>query len=175
MQTSTKQLVLGRITSTFGVKGWVKIYSYTQPKENIFSYPSWLIKLAGQEQQLKVVEGKVHGKGLIAKLKGVDSPEAAQIYLGQELCINESDLPQLEEGNYYLTQLLNLSVINLQQETLGKVAGFIETGANSVIQVKPCSNSLDKQTRLIPLVMPQKVTQVNLEEGYLTVDWHADY
>lgn len=175
MQTSTKQLVLGRITSTFGVKGWVKIYSYTQPKENIFSYQPWQINLAGQKQHLTVTQGKVHGKSLIAKLEGIDTPEAAQMYLGQNLSVAASALPPLEEGNYYLSQLLNLSVINLHQETLGKVSGFIETGANPVMQVKPCTGSLDKQARLIPLVLPQIVTEVNLEAGYLKVDWHADY
>lgn len=175
MQTDTELLVLGRITSTFGIKGWVKVYSHTDPKENIFSYRPWLLKQNNQRVELKFVEGKVHGKGLIAKLEGVDNPEAAAIYLGQDIYLSQDKLPTLAEGNYYLSQLLGLEVVNLQGDVFGRVASFIETGANDVLVVKPSPTSVDKQERLIPLVMPQIVTDVDLASGRLTVDWYADY
>lgn len=175
MQTDTELLVLGRITSTFGIKGWVKVYSHTHPKENIFSYRPWLLKQNNRLVELKFVEGRVHGKGLIAKLEGIDNPESAAIYLGQNIYLSQDTLPELEEGNYYLSQLIGLEVINLQGDVFGRVANFIETGANDVLVVKPSSTSMDKQERLIPLVMPQIVTDVDLASGRLTVDWYADY
>lgn len=175
MQKQAELLVLGQITSTFGVKGWVKVFSYTQPKENIFSYTPWLIKQNNQQVALKLMQGKTQGKGLIAKLEGVNSPEDAAEYLGKDLYLDPANLPVLEEDDFYLNQVLGFKVINLQDELLGEVAGFIETGANDVVIVKPCIASLDKQERLIPLVLPQIVKQANFEAGTLIVDWHADY
>lgn len=177
-QASSKQddeVLLGKITSTFGIKGWVKVYSYTDPMENLLQYSHWQILLRGQRQVIRKLDGRVHGKGLVARLDGVDTPEAAQLLAGAEILLHRSKLPNLPEGDYYWNQLAGLQVVNTEGQLYGEVDYLMETGANDVLVVKPCQGSLDRQERLIPWRMPQVVRRVDLVAGLIEVDWDADF
>jgi len=169
------EVLLGRITSVFGIKGWVKVYSYTEPMENLLDYPVWTLRHQGKTLTVIKTDGRKQGKGLVAKLKGYDTPEAAKLLAGAEICLPEEALPPLAEGEYYWNQLLGLQVFNTQGQLYGKVDYLLETGANDVLVVKPSEGSLDKQERLIPWLLPDVIRQVNLESGILEVDWDADF
>lgn len=168
-------VVLGRFNSPFGVQGWVKVYSYTEPMENIQSYKPWLIKQKDGWQPIKVKAVKTQGKGLIAKLDNIDTPEAARLYCEVEIAVPKSALPNLDEGDFYWSQLQNLKVINESGELLGRVDHLMETGANDVLVVKGDAESIDRETRLIPYVPEQVVRLVDLESGTIRVDWGSDY
>lgn len=178
IQVSGKQadeVLLGKITSTFGIKGWVKVYSYTDPMENLLQYSHWHVLLRGQRQVIRKLDGRIHGKGLVARLDGVDTPEAAQLLAGAEILLQRSELPALAEGDYYWNQLIGLQVVNQQGQFYGEVDYLMETGANDVLVVKPCNGSLDRQERLIPWRVPQVVRKVDLAAGRIEVDWDADF
>lgn len=168
-------IVLGKITSVFGIKGWVKVYSYTYPMENLLAYPTWQLKLNGQSKLVHKLDGRKHGKGLIAKLEGIDTPEDARLLSGAEILLSKAKLPKLEEGDYYWSQLIGLEVTNLEGKIFGKVHSLLETGANDVLVVKACQGSFDKQERLIPWLIPDVVRQVNLKTAKIEVDWDADF
>ncbi|SFX29359.1 ribosome maturation factor RimM [Marinospirillum alkaliphilum] len=169
------EILLGKITSIFGVKGWVKVYSYTDPMENLLKYSSWQVLHNGQRRNFRKLDGKRHGKGLIARLEGIETPEAARLLAGAEILLSRSELPDLPQGEYYWSQLVGLDVYNQQGQFYGKVDYLLETGANDVLVVKPCTGSLDQEDRLIPWRMPEVVRQVDLEAGRLEVDWDADF
>lgn len=168
-------VVLGRFNSPFGIQGWVKVYSYTEPMENIQSYKPWLVKLKNEWQPVKVKTVKKQGKGLIAKLDTIDTPEAARLYCEVEIAVPKSALPSLDTGDYYWSQLQNLKVITESGELLGRVDHLLETGANDVLVVKGDAESVDRETRLIPYVPEKVVKMVDLESETIRVDWGSDY
>lgn len=167
-------VVMGRIGAPWGVKGWVKVYSFADSPENLLDYETFLIERPGGLQKIELEELKPHGQGFVAHIKGCDVREQTGAYTGCELLIPKSELPALEEG-YYWYQLEGLRVINLQDEVLGKVHHLMETGANDVLVVRGDEQSIDKEERLLPYVEGQVVKAVDLEQGVIKVDWEKDY
>jgi len=167
--------VLGRITTVYGIKGWVKVYSHTDPMENILTYSPWLLKIDGKLKSVEIEAGKKHGKGLVAKLSGVDDREIARKYCGLDIAVEQSRLPELEEGEFYWSQLENLSVYTVSGELLGRVHHLMETGANDVLVVRGNAESIDRNERLIPYLPDQVVKEIDLEAGTIRVDWDPEF
>ena len=172
--TAEDLVVLGKITSVHGVRGEVKIYSFTDPIDNLLDYPTWTLKRDGEVKQVELVSGRLQGKVLVAKLKGLDDREVARTYAGFDICVPREQLPDLEDGEFYWHQLEGLKVIDLQGQLLGRIDHLLETGANDVMVVKPCAGSLDDRERLLPYT-EQCVQQVDLAAGEMRVDWDADF
>lgn len=168
-------VVLGRFTSTYGVQGWIKVYSFTEPMENILSYSPWLVRKNGTWQPIKRVGGKKHGKGLIAKLDGFDSPETVRVFGEAEIAAPKTQLPQLAPGEFYWSQLENLLVYTESGVLLGRVDHLMETGANDVLVVKGTEESIDREERLIPWLPDQVVKEIDLDSGLMRVDWDPEF
>ncbi len=169
------EVLLGKITSIFGIKGWVKVYSYTDPMENLLAYPQWILRHQGKTFTVKKADGRRQGKGLVAKLEGYSTPEEAKTLAGAQILLEKKELPDLPAGEFYWNQLIGLQVVNCQGQLYGRVDYLMETGANDVLVVKPIKGSLDRQERLIPWLQPEVIKQVDLESGILSVDWDADF
>ncbi len=170
-------LLAGTITGAYGIKGWVKIHSYTEPQENFLQFSEWRLKRRGVLEPIEFDAGKRHGKGLVAHIAGVDDRTQAESYRGLEIAVPATELPTLEEGDYYWHQLQGLRVWCVTGEDrylLGEVDYLIETGANDVLVVRACSGSIDDRERLIPYLPGNVVTVVDLERGVLEVDWFLE-
>lgn len=163
-------VVVGRIAGLYGVRGWVKVFSHTQPRENILSYATWYLKMQGSWVARELETGRIHGKGIVAKLRGCDDRDAAATLMRCDVAIHRDQLPQAAPGEYYWADLEGLRVTNLQGVELGVVEHLLETGANDVLVVKR-----DQEERLIPFVQGQFVTKIDLEAGEMTVDWDPDF
>ncbi len=163
-------VVVGRIAGLYGVRGWVKVFSHTQPRENILSYATWYLKMQGRWVARELETGRIHGKGIVAKLRGCDDRDAATTLMRCDVAIHRDQLPQAAPGEYYWADLEGLRVSNLQGVELGVVDHLLETGANDVLVVKR-----DQEERLIPFVQGQFVTNIDLEAGEMTVDWDPDF
>lgn len=167
--------IVGKVTTAFGIKGWVKVHSFTDPMKGILDYKNWLLKIKGQWQPYKVKEAKPQGKGIVAKFEGVDDRDLALALSQIEIAVLSSDLPQLAENEFYWSQLVGLNVVNKSDELLGKIDSLFNSGApHDVMSVKGCEGSLDQQERLIPYV-DQVVGEVDLDAGVMQVDWEADF
>src|SRR5262245_25823620 len=129
-------VVIGRLGKPFGVKGWLKLHSFTEPAENIFTYSTWHLQQSGIWSPARIEGHKIQGLSLLVKFVGCDTPEQAQGYTNTHIAIERQQLPSLEEGNYYWADLEGLSVINQQGILLGQVMGLLDTGANDVLIVK---------------------------------------
>ncbi len=175
MMINDQRVKLGRITAVYGIKGWVKIYSNTEPMQNIFTYAPWQVCINGQWQTVKVKQGKRHGKGLIALLDHCENREQAKVYSGADIAVEQQQLPPLDEGDYYWSQLFGKSVETNTGLTLGKVDHMLATGANDVMVVKASEGSVDDRQRLIPWLPEQVVKQVDLTRGVIQVDWDVDF
>ena len=167
-------IVVGKIFSVHGVRGEVKVYSFTDPIENLLDYRNWTLRREGSVKQVELVSGRSNKKELVAKLKGLDDRDEARLLSGYEICISRSLLPDLTEDEYYWYQLVGLKVINQDEQLFGKVDHLLETGANDVMVVKPCAGSLDDRERLLPYT-GQCVLKVDLAAGEMRVEWDADF
>lgn len=180
--------VLGKITGFYGVKGWLKLYSYTDPRENIVQYSSLKIKLSRQDKKqrhqsdewrdIHLDSGKAHGKGVVAHFTGYDTREAAADLIGSELAVHRSDFKAIAKDEYYWTDLINLKVVNLEGIVLGHVSRLMETAANDVLVIKSEQNNTGKKTIdevLIPFVLGLYIERVNIDAGIIEVDWQADW
>lgn len=143
-------IVIGKIYSVHGVRGEVKVYSFTDPTENLLQYKTWTLKREGNVKQVELVSGRGNDKFLVAKLKGLDDREEARLLAGYEICVPRNLFPELTDGEYYWYQLEGLKVIDQLGQLLGKIDHLLETGANDVMVVKPCAGSLDDRERLLP-------------------------
>jgi 16S rRNA processing protein RimM len=161
-------VTLGKIVGVFGVKGWVKVFSETRPREQIFKYSPWLLVLNGDEFEVEVLEGRQQGKGLIASLKGYTDCEDARKLVGSEILVSQESLPKTGKNEYYWSQLTGLNVVNLQGIELGKVVNLFETGANDVLVVK------GEKERLIPFT-EFAVIDVDIDSSNIVVDWDEDF
>lgn len=169
-ESRQEYIVVGRINGIFGVRGWVKIFSHTQPRENILGYVTWYLKKQGEWVACELDTGRVHGKGVVAKLKGCDDRDAAAALMGNTIAIRREQLPQTGADEYYWSDLVGLKVITLEGVVLGVVDSLLETGANDVLVVMQ-----DGTERLIPFVQGQFVKNVDLNEGVITVDWDPEF
>ena len=167
-------IVVGKIFSVHGVRGEVKVYSFTDPIENLLSYRNWTLRRDGSVKQVELVSGRSTQKDLVAKLKGLDDRDEARLLSGYEICISRSLLPNLTNGEYYWYQLVGLKVIDQLGQLFGKIDHLLETGANNVMVVKPCAGSLDDRERLLPYT-EQCVLAIDLGAGEMRVDWDADF
>lgn len=175
MTDSADELVVGAINGVYGIKGWVKVYSYTSPLEQILAYQPWILRKGAKQKALKIADGKAHGKGIIILPDGFETRSDAESLIGYEIWINRTQLPDLPEGEFYWHELQGMTVINEANLVLGKVEQIIETGANDVLVVKSNEASIDDRERLIPLVMDQVVLRVDTAVREIRVDWDADY
>ena len=163
-------LNVGEVSGVFGVKGWIKVFSFTQPRENILTYPSWILKKGKTSKAFKLADGRRQGKLVVAALEGINDRDQAAELTGWKILITKDQLPEPEAGEYYWVDLIGLKVINLDGQVLGTVDHLLETGANDVLVVK----DNDKE-RLIPFVQPQTIVKVDLDDGSILVDWDADF
>ncbi|MBB6523301.1 ribosome maturation factor RimM [Pseudoteredinibacter isoporae] len=182
MSSSSSNLVtVGRITGVFGIKGWVKVHSDTEPRENILEYSPWWLKTRHGVKPVEIDQAKPHGNGLIAHIKGVDDRTLAEGYTKVDIAVERDQMPELEDGEYYWHQLVGLKVISEHggsPQLLGKVQKLMATGANDVLVVKGDKaelGSLDNKERLVPYVPGQFVTSVDLQAGEVRVDWDPEF
>jgi 16S rRNA processing protein RimM len=177
MNKPEKYAVVARITGAHGIKGWVKVHSYTQPTENVFDYKPWQIELDGCKQAFEADSFRSQGKGIVAHLCGVDDRNQAEALSGLDVCVLREQFDVLEDDEHYWYELQGLKVYSLVEEVrvlLGEVSGFLETGANDVLMVKGCSHSIDQKERLIPYV-DQFLLKVDTDEGEILVDWDPEF
>ncbi len=167
-------LVIGRINGVYGIKGWVRIHSFTEPAENLLGYRDWKIRRRDGWEAISIDSGKRQGKGLIAHIEGVDDRTAAEALKGSDIAVPLAELPELEGEEYYWHQLQGLSVVG-NGELLGQVDHLLETGANDVLVVLPCEGSRDERKRLIPWLRPDVVKAVDLQQQTIDVDWDPEF
>ncbi|MHB8623527.1 MAG: ribosome maturation factor RimM [Sulfuricaulis sp.] len=167
--SGTDGLVLfGRISGLFGVQGWVKVFSHARPREAIIGYSPWLVKISGDWREIIVEEGRAQGKGVVAKLAGVDDRDQASGLIGAEIAVKLAQLAPLKKGEYYWAQLVGLEVINLAGQGFGKVSHLFDSGANDVLVIR------NGRERWLPATA-NVIREVNLEAGVIRVDWDADF
>lgn len=169
MSGNDRFIPIGRIGASWGVKGWVKVQSFTQPLDNILTYEPWYLKQAHGWQIIKRTDARQQGKSIVAHFEGFNDCDETQVIRGAELAIPHDQLPSLSQHEYYWADLEGLEVIDQHDQKLGHISHLIETGANDVIVIANGKNRL-----LIPYRLGVTVTKIDLASQQMRVDWELD-
>ena len=170
MSESERRVLLGRIVGAFGVRGELKLESFTEPKAAIFRYQPWTLRDAqGRERALQGARGRETPKGVVATLPDVADRDAAEAMRGTEVWAPRSVLPPPKDGEYYWIDLEGLRVANKEGVEFGRVSHLFSTGANDVLVVQ------GERERMIPFAMPDYIVSIDFDAGLIVVDWDADF
>ncbi len=159
---------MGRIFVPYGLKGWVNIKPDTEVLDGLFDYPVWWVQLDSGWRAFSVIDAKVQGDHLVAKLEGIEDRDQAFRLKGKPLGVPRDELPPAEADEYYWSDLVGLEVENLQQVKFGIISELFETGANDVMVVK------GTRERLVPFIA-QVVLDVDMDQRRMVVDWDAEF
>ena len=176
MSEQIEKLVVGKFGATYGIRGWLKVISYTDDAESIFQYSPWYIKQKGEWIEYKVESWKRHNKGMVAKLEGLEIREDANLLTNFEIAINSDSLPELSEDEFYWRELFGMQVVTTKGYNLGEVTDLLETGSNDVLVVKAnIKDAFGQKERLIPFLEEQVVKQIDREAQRIEVDWDPGF
>lgn len=174
-EQSGKYVKVARIGAAYGIKGWIKLISFTDPKDNILSYRHFLTPQSSALVGLEIDQSRAQGKGFVGHIKDCDDRDLTREYTGKDLYIEKALLPELKSDEYYWYQLQGLRVLTLNGDDLGIVDHLLETGANDVLVVKADENSIDGEERLIPYIRDRVIDSIDLDKREIRVNWEKDY
>ena len=165
-----RRILLGKIVGVFGVKGWVKLQSHTEPREALFDYLPWVLRQRGTERIVDKIEGRAQGRGLVASFPGFDSRDAAEALIGTEIWVDRAAMPKPRKGEYYWVDLETLAVQTVDGLSLGRVSHLFATGSNDVLVAVD-----GERERLIPFLPEDVIKRVDLDAGLIVVDWDPEF
>lgn len=175
-QLPVNPVVLGKMGSTYGIRGWLRVFSSTEESESIFDYQPWFIQSHGAWRHVEIESWKHHNQDLIIKVKGIDDRDAANLLTNAEIVVDASQLPALDEGDYYWKDLIGCEVVTSSGYQLGKVIDMMETGSNDVLVIKAnLKDAFGVKERLVPFLHGQVVKHVDLSTNMIEVDWDPGF
>ena len=170
MNDQTRRILMGRIHGAFGVRGEIKLESFSSPADAIFRYRPWTLRTAqGVEREIEGARGRNTAKGIVMQMPGVDDRDAAEALRGSEIFVPRSALPPPKPGEYYWVDLEGLRVVNTAGADFGTVSHLFSTGANDVLVAQ------GERERMIPFLAPDYIVSVDFDAGVVTVDWDAEF
>ena len=170
MSDNERRILLGRIVGAFGIRGQIKIESWTEPRDAIFRYQPWiLVDAAGHERRFEGARGKESGKHLVATFPDVTDRDVVEAMRGTDIYVPRSALPPPKPGEFYWVDLEGFRVVNMEGVDFGTVSHLFSTGANDVLSIRGDGD------RMVPFVEPDFVKSVDFEAGLITVDWDPDF
>ena len=164
---SDKKILVGKISNPHGIKGWVKVISFTDPIENILSYKQWIISDKETEKTYYLEDSRVQGNKIVIKLENVNDRNDADLLKNLQIQVNRSDLPELDQNSYYWEDLVDFNVIDIKGNHVGKVDSLFRTGSNDVLVIIDET----KERLLVPFIMEEVIKYVDLAKEIISIDW----
>ena len=164
---SEKKILIGKISNPHGIKGWVKIISFTDPIENILSYKKWIISDEEREKTYSLEDSRVQGNKIVIKLENINNRNDADLLKNSVIHVNRSDLPELDENSYYWEDLVDFNVIDIKGNPVGKVDSLFRTGSNDVLVIIDET----RERLLVPFIMEEVIKYVDLAKEIISIDW----
>lgn len=164
------RVVLGRVSAAHGIRGWLRVASYTEPPEALLDYPRWLLRRAdGTEVPYELRDAESGGgPHMRVALTGVDDRNAAELLRGCDIAVPRSELPPANEREYYQQDLLGFEVVNLEGVKMGVLSHFVDGAAQPLMAIKGA------RELWIPAV-PLHLKRVDLAARTVVVDWPSDW
>jgi 16S rRNA processing protein RimM len=162
-------VVLGRISGLYGVRGWVRVRSETDPREAIVEYSPWYLQREGRWEEHRIEEGRRLGKGVVVRVAGCDDRDQAALLVGRPIAVRRSQFAPAAPGEWYWADLEGLEVRTTAGVALGRVRQLFETASNDVMVVR------GERERLVPFIRGEVVKRVDLEAGVIEVEWDPEF
>lgn len=167
--TTPKTIVVGKLARPYGLKGWINVYSFTEPSEKLFAYSPLFIEHAKQPEEVLSIENfKPQGDHWVLKLSTSRNRDMASSYNNKLIKVHATQLEPLPAGEYYWYELKGLTVVTQVGDVLGVIDSLFETGSNDVLVIK------GKKTHYIPY-HPQYVISVSLDDKKVIVVWDPNF
>lgn len=161
-------IVVGKFGAVHGVKGYIRVHSFTDPKENIVEYLPWQVQTTKNKawSPIDISHTQWQGDQLVVQIRGINDRDEAKRYTNLTIGVDRDQLPVIdsEEEAFYWSDLIGLQVVDQNKAILGTVDGYFETGANDVMVVK------GEQEHLIPYI-DDVIQTVDLVAKTITVNW----
>lgn len=178
---------VGRIHGAWGVKGWIKVQPYSSDPQALFSSKRWFLKppesaaakpSASWPEVLRVSQAREHGDGIVAAIHDLNDRNAAESLRGGRIFVPRSSFPSATSDEFYWVDLIGLAVVNRDGALLGDVTGLLDTGAHSVLRIRPREAppeaTAESVERLIPFVAAY-IDKVDMPARRIEVDWGLDF
>jgi 16S rRNA processing protein RimM len=160
---------VGRLGAAHGVRGWLRVQSYTDPPQRLFEWTRWQLKAAnGATREVKLLEVRAQGNGWIAHIEGVDERDGAARLTGQMILVERDELPPAEGREHYRDDLVGFEAKNLEGALLGAVDHFVDTPGNAVMVIKGA------REHWVP-VTEQHLRSIDKDARTVLVDWPEDF
>lgn len=169
MSNQEHWIVIGRFGRPHGIKGFVTVHSFTEPRDNILRYTDWHAFINKKWQPIKLLCAEVQNKSIITQIEGYPGRELVARLTNIEIAVQQEQLEKLESGEYYWHQLIGMNVINSKGESFGTVIEIIPTGSNDVLVVQ------GEKKHLIPYLPGKFILDINKDQQIITVDWDMDF
>lgn len=175
----SRLVVMGRVLGPFGVKGWIKIQPYTERPGSLAQYPAWWMLMAQGWREFQPEESEQHGRHLVARMRGFADRDEAARFSGAEIAVSRDALPEAGAGEFYRSDLVDLKVVNLTGEELGRVKELFDNGAHDILRVvwvdgERVDGERAGGERLLPFIATV-VKEIDMDAGEIRVDWGADW
>src|SRR6185437_11703928 len=180
MAPPVRWVELGRIGAPFGLAGWVHVSSFTEPLEALLEYREWGLRgERGERKRYRLIEGRVQGERLVARLEGIADRDSAALVTGAWVEVERTELPPTGDREYYRADLIGFEVENLDGVRLGRVAYFMDAPAGAVMVVEDREGAtagprVPGRREHWVLADPEHLRHVDLAAGRILVDWPAE-
>ena len=169
MSNDSDWVVVGRFGRPHGIKGFITVVSFTDPRENIMQYNGWHIHINNQWQPLELQHLEMNNKFILTQVAGYPEREDIARLTNKDIAIKREQLPVLAQGEYYWHELIGMTVQNPEGAILGTVTDIMSTGANDVLVL------MGEKRHLIPYLPGRSVINVDNSQRVITVDWDLDF
>ena len=163
-------VIVGRLGAPNGLKGAIRLHSFTVPEKEIFTYKNWQINLAAGWTPVELIQFELRPKGFLLYLKGHSAPETLAPWVNREIGVRRSELRPLPKGEYYWVDLIGLAVETEQNQPLGSVTGLmaVAKGSADLLIVQ------GERVRYIPYIPGEVVLDINLSQKRMVVAWDPE-
>lgn len=165
---NNKLVICGRIGAPYGLRGWVKVTTFTEAPDTLLAHHTWMIGKDDVWQEMTLLDGKLINQSLRVRFAGIDDCNQARMLTGNDVALPRSALPEPQANEVYWVDLPGLQVIN-QGTPMGVVQDIFATGANDVLVVKKA----DGGEMLVPYIAGV-IEKVVLDEGAIYIVWDDD-
>ena len=169
---------MGRISAPFGIKGWIRVQTYTRATSGLTNYPTWWLGGVGDGdwREYEIEQSQAQGADVVAKLAGIDDRDVAAGLKGLQVAIPRAAFPPAKLGEFYWADLIGIGVRNTEGLDFGVVTSMMETGANDVMVVQQSATGSQEhgRERLIPFIA-DVVKRVDIAASLIEVEWGADF
>ncbi len=166
-QTPPEDLVvMGQVIAPFGIKGWLRIRSFTDDSDTLANYSDWWLQLASGWKLFQLADSEIGNKGMTAGLTDITDRAQAETLRNAQIAVSRSALPPLENDEFYWADLIGFAVETPEQAKLGVLDGLMETGSAEVLVVR------GEAAHLIPAA---RIKEVDMDTRCITVDWGLDF